>query len=95
MDDEHGHSDEKSSDGFDMASLDPCAQALQQMFEYLDGELTDDRRDKIKSHLDFCAPCLQGFDFEAELRTVIARNCQEQVPDSLRQRIQAQLGIEE
>ena len=51
------------------------------------GELTDDRRSRIRVHLDDCSPCLEVFDFEAELRLVIKQKCRDQVPDSLRQRI--------
>ena len=54
---------------------------------YLDGELTEERRIEIKRHLDDCPPCLDAFDFEAELREVIANRCKDRVPDALRQRI--------
>jgi len=37
--------------------------------------------------LDDCPPCYEAFDFEAELRIVIARKCTEKVPESLKQRI--------
>lgn len=64
-----------------------CDDALQELYEFLDGELTPDRRARIEQHLESCPPCFEGFDFEAELRVVVARKCQEQVPDVLRQRI--------
>ena len=41
----------------------------------------------IQQHLDECSPCLEAFDFEAELKIVIARCCRDQVPEGLRQRI--------
>ena len=53
----------------------------------LDGELTEYRRVEIRQHLDDCLPCLEAFDFEAELRIVIARKCRDEVPESLRERI--------
>lgn len=64
-----------------------CDEALHELYTFLDGELTDDRRTRIRSHLDDCSPCLEVFDFEAELRLVIKHKCQDQVPDSLRQRV--------
>lgn len=64
-----------------------CDEALHELYTFLDGELTDDRRSRIRTHLDDCSPCLEVFDFEAELRIVIKQKCQEQVPDRLRQRI--------
>lgn len=64
-----------------------CEDALRTLYYYLDGELTLARREAIKRHLDECAPCLEAFDFEAELKTVVARCCRDQVPDSLRVKI--------
>ena len=64
-----------------------CEEALRSLYTFLDGELTDVRRTTIASHLDDCSPCLEAYDFEAVLRLVIKHRCQEQVPDSLRQRV--------
>ena len=64
-----------------------CQEAIHIIYHYLDGELTDDRRREIQHHLDECMPCLEAYDFEAELRQVIARKCREEVPESLRTRI--------
>jgi mycothiol system anti-sigma-R factor len=64
-----------------------CADAMQRLYWYLDGELDDARRQVIRRHLDECLPCLEAFDFEAELRVLIASRCREQVPQSLRLRI--------
>jgi mycothiol system anti-sigma-R factor len=64
-----------------------CADAVHRLYHYLDGELTVEKRAAIQHHLDACLPCLEAFDFEAELRQVIAMRCRDQVPDELRQRI--------
>jgi mycothiol system anti-sigma-R factor len=64
-----------------------CEQALRTLYYFLDGELTPDRRVAIERHLNECSPCLEAFDFEAELKIVIARSCRDQVPEGLRQRI--------
>jgi mycothiol system anti-sigma-R factor len=64
-----------------------CDDALHELYGYLDGELTAERRVSIQHHLDDCPPCYEAFDFEAELRIVIARKCTEKVPDSLKARI--------
>jgi len=71
-----------------------CDDALHELYGYLDGELTVERRTKIQRHLDDCPPCYEAFDFEAELRIVIARKCTETVPDSLKQRIADALAAE-
>lgn len=71
----------------ELTSTGDCNDALQTLYHYLDGELTVERRTAIQRHLDQCAPCLHAFDFEAELKVVIARSCRDQVPDALRQRV--------
>lgn len=68
-----------------------CEQALAVLYEFLDGELTDDRREMLTKHLDDCNPCLEVYDFEAELRQVIAQRCRDEVPDALRERIAGEL----
>lgn len=66
---------------------DPCEAALHELYHFLDGELTDERRALISSHLDGCTTCLGAFDFESELRRVVAERCRETVPTHLRERI--------
>jgi len=64
-----------------------CEDALHELYQFLDGQLDDYRRQAIQHHLDDCPPCYEAFDFEIELRTVIAKKCHETVPDQLKQRI--------
>ncbi len=64
-----------------------CNETLKELYQYLDGELTEEDRAHIQHHLDDCSPCLAAFDFEAELRLVIRHRCVDQVPEDLRARI--------
>ncbi len=64
-----------------------CAESIHSLYRYLDGELTDDRRRELEAHLDHCAPCVEKYEFEAELRRVIADRCKDRVPDELRDRV--------
>jgi mycothiol system anti-sigma-R factor len=64
-----------------------CDDAVHRLYHFLDGELTPEKRTEIKRHLDACLPCLEAFDFEAELRVVIATKCRDQVPETLRERV--------
>lgn len=64
-----------------------CTEAVELLYHYLDGELTEERRIVIQRHLDDCPPCFSAFDFEAELRVVVAQKCRERVPESLRNRV--------
>jgi mycothiol system anti-sigma-R factor len=79
-DDEHEHGD--------------CQEALHELYTFLDGELTVEKREHIRHHLDDCNPCLGAYDFEAELRMVISAKCKEPVPESLKQKILQALEIQ-
>ena len=71
-----------------MDELKPdCTNSLRELYAFLDGELTADRRGHIQAHLDGCLPCYEAFDFEAELRIVISARCREEVPEDLRHRV--------
>jgi mycothiol system anti-sigma-R factor len=71
----------------ELASGGDCEEALRTLYYFLDGELTPARRQAIQRHLNECSPCLEAFDFEAELKLVVARCCRDQVPEGLRQRV--------
>lgn len=82
--DEH---DDKRAPVGDEAHGSECREALDVLYHYLDGELDEERRATIRYHLERCSPCLEAFDFEAELKVVIAQRCRESVPESLRDRV--------
>jgi len=74
--------------------MSDCENSLHELYAYLDGELTDERRAKIQHHLDECQPCAEPYDFEAELRILIRRKCQEQVPATLMDKVRSALAAE-
>jgi len=71
-----------------------CEEAVHELYTYLDGELTETRREEIRVHLDWCGPCHGAADFEAELRKVIANKCKDRVPQSLIERVAESLDEE-
>jgi mycothiol system anti-sigma-R factor len=71
-----------------------CDEAVHTLYDFLDGELTAERKAHIQAHLEECSPCLDAFDFEAELKLLVARKCRDQVPEALRIRIAAILANE-
>jgi mycothiol system anti-sigma-R factor len=82
--------DERPDSKYDVGDLfggGECEAALRTLYHFLDGELTPERRRAIQRHLDECSPCLQAFDFEAELKVLVARCCRDQVPERLRIRV--------
>ena len=74
--------------------MSDCQDALHELYGYLDGELTEAKRVAIHHHLDECQPCAEPYDFEAELRALVRRKCQEQVPDALIAKIRTALESE-
>jgi mycothiol system anti-sigma-R factor len=71
-----------------------CEAALAEVYTYLDGELTEEKRTLIAAHLEACNPCFEAFDFEAELRMVVSTRCKsDQLPDELRIRIARKLTL--
>ncbi|HEY3141918.1 MAG TPA: mycothiol system anti-sigma-R factor [Acidimicrobiales bacterium] len=74
--------------------MSDCQNSLHALYEFLDGELTEDRRAAIQHHLDTCQPCAEPYDFEAELRLIIRHKCQEKVPESLVAKVREALAAE-
>jgi len=72
-----------------------CDETIEKLYVYLDGELTEEKRSIITGHLDDCNPCLEAFDFEAELRIVVSRRCHDDVPESLKLKIAHQLELQD
>jgi mycothiol system anti-sigma-R factor len=71
-----------------------CVEAVHELYSYLDGELTEVRREEIRVHLDWCGPCGGAAQFEEDLRRVIANRCKDRVPQSLIERVAAAISEE-
>lgn len=69
-----------------------CNDTLHEIYHFLDGEMTDEKRAHIREHLEACPPCFEAYDFEAELKAYIANKCRETAPDDLRARIAQAIG---
>jgi mycothiol system anti-sigma-R factor len=68
-----------------------CAEAVKQLWEYLDGALPDESRAAVEEHLSFCRRCCGEAEFAAELRGFLAREAAEELPDDVRTRLLATL----
>jgi mycothiol system anti-sigma-R factor len=65
-----------------------CGEVLAEVFLYLDGEMTTDRRDTIRDHLDECSPCLRKYGIEQEVKALVARSCgNDHAPERLREKV--------
>jgi mycothiol system anti-sigma-R factor len=89
--DEHDDHTMAGDGGCGDSSYGECQEAIHTLYHFLDGELTPLRRQEIARHLDECSPCLSAFDFEADLKEVIARKCRDQVPEALKERVRQAL----
>ncbi len=65
-----------------------CAHVIEEVYLYLDGELDEVDRGKIRIHLDECSPCLQQYGLEQEVKALVARCCgRDPAPNGLRDRV--------
>jgi mycothiol system anti-sigma-R factor len=64
-----------------------CAEAVRQLWDYLDGALPDEDRQAIEEHLSFCRRCCGEVEFAEELRGSLARETAERIPDDVRKRL--------
>lgn len=69
-----------------------CEEALERLEAYLDGELPGADVREIADHLTTCYPCTDRATFEEQLRSLVARNCVENAPASLVERIRTHLA---
>lgn len=69
-----------------------CTEVIEQVYLYLDGEIDDAARHKVRQHLDECAPCLRHFGLEQDVKALVARCCGGDVaPEGLKQRLVVRL----
>lgn len=69
-----------------------CSDAVRQLWEYLEGELPAQDREKVDEHLAACMRCCGEAEFAGELRRFIAEhNDDEDIPDAVRRRLLATL----
>ena len=69
-----------------------CAEVIEQVYLYLDGEIQDEGRAKVREHLDECAPCLREFGLEQDVKALVARCCGgETAPEHLKQNLLVKL----
>jgi len=64
-----------------------CAEAVRQLWEYLDGVVADADREAIEEHLSFCRRCCGEVEFAEELRAFLAGHTPEALPPDVRARL--------
>ncbi len=66
-----------------------CAKATEQVYLYLDDEMSRWRYWQVQRHLRKCPPCCSKFDFEAEFKRLVRRKAIEPPPPELMMRLRA------
>jgi mycothiol system anti-sigma-R factor len=70
----------------------PCEEVLDEVYRYLDGELSAHECEHIREHLDECGPCLREYGVEQEVKALVARSCGcESAPEELKSRLLVKL----
>lgn len=69
-----------------------CAEAVRQLWEYLDGVVEEADREAIEEHLSFCRRCCGELDFAEELRGFLARPEEPGLPATVKARLLATLA---
>lgn len=68
-----------------------CAEAVKQLWAYLDGVVDEPSRAAIDEHLSFCRRCCGEAEFAVELRAFMAAQASEELPGDVRARLSATL----
>lgn len=72
-----------------------CAEAVRELWDYLDGLVDDAERAAVEEHLSVCRRCCGELEFAEELRGFLARNADEELPPDVHARLTATLhGLE-
>jgi len=65
----------------------PCDQVIAKLWEYVDDEIVEDRRERVEAHLDICARCFPEYDFRRAYLRFVQRASGQCIPPGLRQRV--------
>ena len=72
-------------------SASDCAEFLDRIVYFIDNELDEADCSAVREHLDSCNPCLERYDLQRTVKSIVARSCTEAAPDELRQRVMFQI----
>ncbi|HXF56933.1 MAG TPA: zf-HC2 domain-containing protein [Actinomycetota bacterium] len=69
-----------------------CAEAVRQLWEYLDRELSAEDRERVEEHLAFCRQCCGEREFAEELRRLLAAQRRDEIPRDVLGRLESLLA---
>ena len=53
----------------------PCSEVLDQVYAYLDHEMSEVDCEEIRKHLDECGPCLKEFGLDELVKKLVHKHC--------------------
>lgn len=68
-----------------------CAQAVRELWDYLDGLVDEAHREAVEEHLGLCRRCCGELEFAQELRGLLTRHADEDLPPDVHARLTATL----
>ena len=71
-----------------------CESVLARVYEFLDNEVDTATGDEIRAHLSECEPCLDRFDVEQAVKSLVKRCCGgDKAPAHLRVSIMSSISV--
>lgn len=64
-----------------------CAEAVKQLWEYLEEDLEESDRERVEEHLAFCRRCCGELEFADELRQFMTSSTQAELPEPIEERL--------
>jgi Predicted transmembrane transcriptional regulator (anti-sigma factor) len=68
-----------------------CAEAVRQLWDFLDGNVEESQRELVEEHLAFCRRCCGELEFAEELRGFLASHAENDLPPDVHARLTATL----
>lgn len=64
-----------------------CEKALENLYLFIDQEIDTASCAEIQSHIDECTECLNVYDLERVVKSLVSRSCSEVAPEVLREKV--------
>jgi len=64
-----------------------CGRALEKLYLFIDHEMDDASCEEIEAHIKSCTPCLDEYDIERVVKSLVSRSCHEVAPEPLREKV--------
>jgi mycothiol system anti-sigma-R factor len=64
-----------------------CAEVLDQLYAFVDAEMSPGDWQRVRAHLEACSPCQANYQLECLVKALVARSCCEHAPAQLRERV--------